>query len=400
MPAKSAMVNRTHFWESRDPYWRHPLETKLEVNKPEDEFEQEADRISEQVMRMPEPQIRRACGESGDWGQTKAPSLTHEVLNSPGQPLDPATRASMEMRFGHNLSRVRVHHDGKASDSAKSIQALAYTRGNHIVFKDGQYSPTTEWGKRLLAHELVHTMQQGNNILHRKIDFTQPTPTLADPIPLVLGGGSILGNTLPVFNGIPVPEQAIKKVYKEAVFKVLQPENFKFSVTEKGKTCKVDADQFNINVSAKVRAITEPQKDKWSDTYAHTVLSNPPSACAEKTNRIQVEMEGKPDSAALYKKVLAHEQEHVNDLEKLSNGEIKPYHDFLTGLTGTGKTDEECVNDIFKQAGKRDGEAGNNFVDKWLDAVQVYDKKGGPHHSKFETKVDAKCTKMQIIEKL
>jgi len=110
-------------------------------------------------------------------------------------------------------------------------------------------------------------------------------------------------------------------------------------------------------------------------------------------------MEGNPDSTALHEKVLVHEQEHVTDLKNLSTKELKPYHDFLIGLTGTGKTDEDCVKDIFKQVGKRDALAANDFVDKWLDAVQVYDKIGGTHHSKFVTKVDPECTNLQITEK-
>jgi len=66
------------------------------------------------------------------------------------------------------------------------------------------------------------------------------------------------------------------------------------------------------------------------------------------------------DSTALYKKVLAHEQEHVTDLKNLSTQELKSYHDFLIGLTGTGKTDEDSVNDIFKQVGEKDALAAKN----------------------------------------
>jgi Domain of unknown function (DUF4157) len=404
------------------------IQTKLSVNKPGDQYQQEADRISEQVMRMPEPRLQRTrtCGGAcpkcqaeqlghgherlqtrhvgtGDGGQTEVPPLVHEVLRSPGQPIDPATRVFMELRFGRDFRRVRVHHDEKAAESAKSISALAYTSGNHIAFNDGQYSPTTESGKQLLAHELVHTMQQGNNSLHRKIDFTQPQPILSDPIPSVLGGRTILGRTLPGFNGTLLPEFAIKKDYKEAVFKVLQPQTFNFSVAQNNeKTCKVAADNFNINVFAEVRAITQPQGKKWSGSYPPGILGSPPSACANKSKNdaIQVEMEGKPDSTALHKKVLTHEREHVTDLEKISTSELKPYHDFLIGITGKGKTNEECVNDIFKQVGNRDALAANEFVEKWLNAVQVYDKPGGTHHSKFETKVDPQCTTMNITEKV
>jgi len=223
--------------------------------------------------------------------------------------------------FGNVFNRTPVHTTAPGAESAKSINALAYTSGNHIAFNDGQYSPTTATGKQLLAHEAVHTMQQGNNSLHRKIDFTQPEPISSDPIPSVLGGRTILGRTLPGFNGTLLPESAIKKDYKVAVFNVLQPQTFKFSIAQNNeKTCKVAADNFNINVFAEVRAITEPQGNKWSASYPPSILSNPPSVCANKgkNDAIQVEMEGKPDSNALYKKVRTHEQEHVTDLEKIS----------------------------------------------------------------------------------
>src|SRR6266487_3342087 len=90
------------------------------------------------------------------------PSIVHDVLNSPGQPLDAATRAFMEPRFGHDFSGVRVHTDARAAESARSVRASAYTAGRNIVFGEGRYAPGTSSGARLLAHELVHTIQQGN----------------------------------------------------------------------------------------------------------------------------------------------------------------------------------------------------------------------------------------------
>jgi len=99
--------------------------------------------------------------------QTPVPPIVHDVLGSSGQPLDPATRDFMEPRFGHDFSQVRVHSDGKAATSSRSIQALAYTAGRDIVFAPDQYSPQTESGKRLLAHELAHVVQQGEG---RQVD--------------------------------------------------------------------------------------------------------------------------------------------------------------------------------------------------------------------------------------
>jgi outer membrane protein OmpA-like peptidoglycan-associated protein len=91
---------------------------------------------------------------------TTVPTIVHEVLSSRGYPLDDATRAFMEPRFGHDFSKVRVHTDARAAASVRAVKANAYTVGNHVVFASGQYRPSTDHGKRLLAHELTHSIQQ------------------------------------------------------------------------------------------------------------------------------------------------------------------------------------------------------------------------------------------------
>jgi hypothetical protein len=91
---------------------------------------------------------------------SEVPPIVHEVLRSPGQPLDPATRAFMEPRFGYDFSKVRVHTDAKAAESALAMDALAYTVGRDIVFGQGQYQSNVSAGRKLIAHELVHTIQQ------------------------------------------------------------------------------------------------------------------------------------------------------------------------------------------------------------------------------------------------
>lgn len=91
---------------------------------------------------------------------SRVPPIVDEALRSPGQPLDATTRAFMEPRFGHEFSRVRVHADEKAGESAQAVNALAYTVGQNIAFAFGQFEPKTAEGRRLLAHELAHTIQQ------------------------------------------------------------------------------------------------------------------------------------------------------------------------------------------------------------------------------------------------
>jgi hypothetical protein len=170
------------------------LQKKLKINQPGDAFEQEADRVADKVMRMADPASqpltpparsstilqRCSCG-SGNNGEEcegrkaqamkvqrasvvetagTAPPIIHDVLKSPGRPLDPATQNFMEPRFGHDFGGVRLHTDAKAAESARTVDALAYTVGNHITFDAGQYAPGTQSGRRLLAHELAHVVQQ------------------------------------------------------------------------------------------------------------------------------------------------------------------------------------------------------------------------------------------------
>lgn len=90
------------------------------------------------------------------------PAIVHEVLQTPGQPLDAAARTFMEPRFGHDFGSIRVHADRRAGLSAAAVGARAYTVGRHIVMGSGEYRVASPAGRRLLAHELTHTIQQGD----------------------------------------------------------------------------------------------------------------------------------------------------------------------------------------------------------------------------------------------
>lgn len=167
------------------PILMRSLVSGLTVNQRGDQLEQEADHAADQVMRMADPAASGTplkstgagislwrkcaqCEEEEDKERGKllrnaagtapgiAPPIVHEVLNSPGQPLDPATRGFMEPRFGHDFSQVRIHTDERAAASAEAVAAHAYTVGPHIVFAPRQFDPVSPPGRRLLAHELVH----------------------------------------------------------------------------------------------------------------------------------------------------------------------------------------------------------------------------------------------------
>jgi hypothetical protein len=178
------------------------IQAKLVINQPGDAHEQEADRVAEQVLRMPEPQLQRKCADcekdeseqknglrmkhvnGSNLGKITAPPIVHDVLRSPGQPLEAATRTFMEPRFGRDFSQVRIHTDSKAAESARAVNARAYTVGRNIVFGFKEYSPSNEQGRRLIGHELTHVAQNAGtpSILRRDIldDLKQVGKNLKD----------------------------------------------------------------------------------------------------------------------------------------------------------------------------------------------------------------------------
>lgn len=101
---------------------------------------------------------------NGEEAPMAVPPIVHDVLRSSGAPLDRNSRNFFEPRFGHDFSHVRVHTDANAARSARAVNAMAYTAGNSIVFDHGQFSPHAPAGRKLLAHELAHVVQQGGSV--------------------------------------------------------------------------------------------------------------------------------------------------------------------------------------------------------------------------------------------
>ena len=172
------------------------LQRKLIVGATHDPLEVEADRTADRILRMSDKAIsgspaaishaasatlrRCSCGGSSGGGTcdeckdeaelqrkrsgpapvSEAPAVVHEVLRSSGRPLDRATRSFFEPRFGQDFSGVRIHTGAQAAESARQVDALAYTVGSNVVFRTEQFAPDTADGRRLLAHELTHVVQQ------------------------------------------------------------------------------------------------------------------------------------------------------------------------------------------------------------------------------------------------
>jgi hypothetical protein len=185
------------------------FQSKLTINQPNDIYEQEADHMADKVMRMTASSVNQntffrpavgplqrkcqACEEEDKFVHRKqrnenetqgSNELDNYVssLSSSGQQLPETSRKFFEPRFGHDFSGVRLHTDSVAAKSAQSINALAYTSGNNIVFNSGQYSPESDSGKKLMAHELTHVVQQQASVNLKSIQKapltnTQPPPS-------------------------------------------------------------------------------------------------------------------------------------------------------------------------------------------------------------------------------
>lgn len=141
------------------------IQPKLSVGTTNDPLEHEADRVADQAVNSEQPHGQVAAPHIQSYRnpistEIEAPASVGHVLSGAGRPLEPAVRRDMETRLGHDFSRVRVHSDDTAAQSARTINAEAYTMGHNIVFGPGKFAPSTQTGRHLLAHELTHVVQQ------------------------------------------------------------------------------------------------------------------------------------------------------------------------------------------------------------------------------------------------
>jgi len=163
------------------------LQRKLALGAANDPLEREADRIADQVMVMSGSEVlnngplhRQPVTGASDGFTETVPKSVRGVLAGPGRPLEPGLRQDMEQRFGHDFSQVRVHSGPAAEQSAREINAHAYTVGNRIVFGSGLLASGTNFSRKIIAHELVHVMQQrraSKTIIRRRSGCSKATIT-------------------------------------------------------------------------------------------------------------------------------------------------------------------------------------------------------------------------------
>jgi hypothetical protein len=170
---------------------------KLTVEQADNEYEREADEVSDRVISMPDSVIQRkrtgsqSAEANGDLSKAHLHMASRiQFMQSGGRPLPESARSYFEPRFGYDFNHVRVHTGSYAAETSRLINARAFTVGPHIVFGEDQFSPETHEGRKLLAHELEHVAQQNrgeiNSTLHRKpnvdVKASDDTATVAAPV--------------------------------------------------------------------------------------------------------------------------------------------------------------------------------------------------------------------------
>ncbi len=178
-----ADFNKVFFYAKKDNY-THGYSQEQNADSAKDHLVRKSGGIKENSFFKANPvyNVQRKCTKCEEeeklqrkeemTGQIKADNELENYiggLNSGGEALPENARRFFEPRFGYDFSNVRIHNDSAAADSASSVNALAYTSGNNIVFNKDRYAPDTDSGKKLLSHELTHVIQQGSSLARKRI---------------------------------------------------------------------------------------------------------------------------------------------------------------------------------------------------------------------------------------
>jgi len=184
------------------------LQAKMQVGPAGDAYEREADRVAAQVVaRLSDPhsagpdQVRAGGSVQRTGGHDAGFDAPEHVVDGiersrgGGRPLGEATRDSMQHAFGADLSGVRIHDDANADHLARSVQARAFTTGNDIYFRSGEYAPASPSGQHVLAHELTHTLQQAGGVQRtiQRFSITENPPKLSEATSIKRAGSGQTG---------------------------------------------------------------------------------------------------------------------------------------------------------------------------------------------------------------
>ena len=448
------------------------------MNRPGDRYEQEADHIADQVMRMAEPAtidsapagIQRKCAECEDEteravstrpttsrvaqppskgattcpvalqgveGQEEeyppvtqaiiyrkaefaaprtlaqsAPSITDrlDARQTRGEPLPARTRQGMESAFGRDFSGVRVHRDAEAGEISQQLGALAFTYGSQIYFGNGMYDPNGVSGKRLLAHELTHVVQQGGAAPQQRSDTTTPvavqtrTPAIQRVATWAAGAvhetnnlansvvnGGPVGVTWPTLNGPTFWSTAAART-------ALREPTLAFSsaasggVTAQVATVPTNTGSFDMTVLA---------PGPWTIATPKATIGAmfPALATCTGAGNTTFRAIGDPSDQAMFTANRRHEDHHATDHEAAFNSSIVPWDTRLTaaqtaGTEFNGPTAAAAEAALYAAMGGTPDQVADAFMNACAAAVVAYHSTpaGGPVGAPTNPTADATCS--------
>lgn len=371
------------------------FQPKLTLNNPNDIYEQEADNVADKIMRMENPSVQKKA-DSNTFFKTSPVSITpvqrkcahceeeekmqrkeideeekdanNNLENyvggsgSGGQPLPNETRNFYEPGFGYDFSHVKVHTDNVAAKS--SINALAYTSGSNIVFNKGQYSTDTESGKKLLAHELTHLVQQVNGI-QRSISYDSKGKEefIVNPAENIKEKKFHMGLTKPTMNGIemrtsPNPLRDPKYSFANAACKF---EDIKDTLSYKMNLPITKEWKTMISVDDAKKFLAASEKDKL--------------VCD--LGQIPLVVKGDPDNKSRATEIRNHEMGHVKDLKQLYETIFFPWSKLFKDKVSKGSfaasQQEDCLKEFYKGMSSKD-ELYKEFLGKFTELDTAYHK--------------------------
>lgn len=320
-------------------------------------------------------------------------------LNGRGNGLDDATKKFFEAQFDYDFSNVKIHNDADATRSAQSVNALAYTVGNNIVFDKNKFQPHTLEGKKLLAHELTHVMQQNRYVakqIQRKATFEKQKPeeniNLAERFVQAIEKGersSHFGKTYPTINGIDLTQSGIDNPIKIPVETDIQS-----TKAEKNNECSFTKVPDNVT-SFKMWIPSKSEKWKYESDINRLKNLLEKKHCSNAI--VTIILTGDPDSTTVYANTKKHEEVHASHVEKLHKDVIESFDKDISSRKVQGKDESTCKRNLLKYTEVKAKSAWTDFANGFNKMAQDFHNTEVGHNGIMSiTDIDSDCAWIKV----
>jgi len=349
---------------------------RVPEKKEEEKVQRAADKKEEEKVmkkedKKEEEKIQKKEGMTGTAAASVTAGSYISSIDSKGKSMNPDVQSFYESRIGADFSDVKIHTGKEAEESAKDINAQAYTYRNHIVFNEGKFQPGSSDGKHLLAHELAHVVQQDNgrsaDAIRRKTSFSGSSVNdlnMATKFTEAVKNGtnaSYVGITVPYLNG-----HDLTKTQKSSPMKI--PALTDIQAVQNGDKWESSVKNIPTNsLTYKVHLPAKPSGKVWSDFVDAANLGS----LAKCNGQINVYITGKPSVKDFTDSIEAHEQVHVTHLKEAHDGMLTTFDKHLGKAKATGATEpeskEKLQTALEKAAGSITSAIGTQFNTKATD---------------------------------